>query len=90
LASISLAESGGGKKECGQFNPFGWGNPCWDFIDYPTAIRAVANTISSSPAYRGYQKDHDLVSLARVYNGADTKKWVKTVSYFQERLRAFR
>ena len=90
LPAVAGAESTFGRHECGSHNAWGYGQPCWDFTDYPTAIRAVTNTISTSPTYRGYQKNHDLVSLARVYNGADTKKWVKTVSYFQERLRAFR
>ena len=90
MPAISATESTFGKRECGSKNPFGYGNPCWDFPDYPTAIRAVANTISTSPTYRKYQKDHDLVSLSQKYNGGDREKWVKTVTYFQERLRAFR
>jgi hypothetical protein len=86
---VAFAESSAGKKECGQFNPFGWGNPCWDFIDYPTAIRAVANSISSSPTYRRYQETHDLAELARVYNAADVEAWIATVAGYQKRIREF-
>lgn len=89
LPAISLVESGGGKKECGKFNPFGWGSPCWDFVDYSTAIRAIANSISSSPTYGLYQKTKQLADLAEVYNAADVVSWEKNVTYFQEKIRSF-
>jgi hypothetical protein len=72
---------------CGNNNPFGYGNPCWNFPSFREAIWQTAKTIGSSKLYRTYQKSRSIRDLAGIYNQADTENWIKSVSYFREQIR---
>lgn len=84
IVSISGVESGYGKHECGAFNPFGYGVPCYNFASYTEAIKAVSRQIGTSKigGYTKYRESGDIQDLANVYNGGDREKWRKDVEYF--------
>ena len=85
LVAISGIESRFGTSSlCGQYNPFGYGNPCWDFRNFDEAIWQVAKTIGTATAYKTYRDSNRLEELARVYNQQDTDNWIKSVGYFKK------
>ncbi len=87
LVAVSGIESGFGRDHlCGSYNPFGYGRPCWDFRDYPSAILQVAKTIGTSRYYRKYQESRDPRDLAGIYNEGNEEAWIRAFDQFSGEL----
>ena len=89
LVAISGVESRFGTSSlCGDYNPFGYGNPCWDFGDYSEAIWQVAKTIGTSPAsgYSRFRETGKIQDLAISYNGPYADEWTEKVQFFLNQL----
>lgn len=89
LIAISGAESGFARGHlCGNFNPFGYGQPCWDFDSYEEAIWQVAKTIGKSAHYKQFQESGSIGDFARAYNSPYAIEYEGKIRYFSERFKA--
>jgi len=90
LVAISGVESGFGTSSlCGDYNPFGYGNPCWDFSSYSEAIWKVAETIGTSEAtgYKRFRETGEVYDLATAYNSSYAVEWTEKINYFFNQLK---
>ena len=83
LVAVSGVESGFGSDHlCGDFNPFGWGNPCWDFESFSEAIESVGGRLGRSNTYKKFQETGRLEDLGYTYNPSNAIEWSRKVNYF--------
>lgn len=63
------------------YNCWGYG-PHITFRDYRHGISRVTSTIAKGSAYRRFQEDKRVETLARVYNPSSPEEWTAKVKYF--------
>ena len=88
LVAIAGKESTFGKRTCGLYNAWGYGNPCIGFSSYRDGIERVCKTIMENKVYTKFRRTQKIADLGPVYNKpTGYEDWVKDVEWFMQKIR---